>query len=153
RVSAGPRNPSPLGRSAPQPAFRSHSFTFAFICGSRFSTLRRHTGLSFRRRRDRPRPFRMTNEECRMTKSRNLLNVSYKEGWRRNGSAEKVLKSIKTRLPLLLTLLIAPPAMPPHGPPAAPFTVDSTSQGPMNGFELFGSGLYWWNHGNYANEV
>jgi Concanavalin A-like lectin/glucanases superfamily/K319L-like, PKD domain len=33
------------------------------------------------------------------------------------------------------------------------FTVDSTAYGPMDGFELYGNGLYWWNSGNPADEI
>lgn len=36
---------------------------------------------------------------------------------------------------------------------AAPVSVDTTAWGPMDGFELFGNGLYWWNSGTIPNEV
>src|SRR5260221_10420476 len=36
---------------------------------------------------------------------------------------------------------------------ANPVTVESTAYGPMNGFELYGYGLDWWNSGYPGDEV
>src|SRR5258706_13363510 len=36
---------------------------------------------------------------------------------------------------------------------ANPVAVESTSYGPMNGFELYGYGLDWWNSGYPGDEV
>src|SRR5688572_7615224 len=36
---------------------------------------------------------------------------------------------------------------------AQPIWVDQTGWGPMDGFELYGNGIYWWNDGTIPNEI
>src|SRR5678809_1388089 len=41
----------------------------------------------------------------------------------------------------------------PQAVSAAPVSVETTAHGPMDGFELYGNGLYWWNTGYQGDEV
>src|SRR5262245_28729999 len=52
-------------------------------------------------------------------------------------------------IPLALLLLSLRAATAQTGP----VLVDSTSQGSMTGFELYGNGMYWWNDGLPASET